>query len=350
MDGQSLKFLWVLFALNWASRVRGVFRRLKQPHLRGDGWFFDVAVQPGFYEGAGRTLLRRYQLQMAAPIAVEVVFWSVALAMGHPVWLIFAILAINPIIHLNHWYNVQRSERAARAFSVTEDTRPVARVGLSLTTRRLRDFTNRWVEAGIWLPTLLAFAWMLRLYANGQLTAWHVFWRPVVFLYLQLGLLLVKQVIVSWRAPVPMAQTAEYLEARDAMRRYYLWTCDYNRVGMTLGICMIAVGMSSPGAWQEALLRGWEILMAILCVWLGIWTEVKRKQVAEAGAKVKPVRMPDLSGAGERASWPVCFEPEVPMLVVQGERGYSVNLANTAAYLALAYAVGMVGLLMVARR
>jgi hypothetical protein len=68
------------------------------------------------------------------------------------------------------------------------------------------------------------------------------------------------------------------------------------------------------------------------------------------GAKVKPVRMPDFSGAGARASWPVCFEPEVPRLVLEGERGYSVNLANTAAYFAVVYGVGMVGLMVVTRR
>ena len=349
MVGQNESLLWVLYGLNWASRVRGVFRRLKQQHLRGEGWFFDVAVEPGFYEGAGRTMLRGYQLRMAAPIVAEVAFWVTAVATGHLAWLFWAVIGMVPVIHLNHWYNVQMAERAARGYAAADEARPVARVGLSLTPRRLRDFTNYWVEAAISIGTVGAFLWLWRLHEGGRFTGRQVFVMPALYLYLQLGFLLAKQVIVSWRAPVPMAQTAEHLEARNAMRRYYLWTCDCNRGVLMLGVCMIALSLSCPAAWRGALLKGWELLWVALCLALVVWTEIKRKQVAETGVKAKPVRMPDLSGRGERASWPVCFEPDVPMLVVVGERGYSVNLANTAAYLALAYAVGMVGLVMMAR-
>jgi hypothetical protein len=353
MVGLSENYLWVLYALNWASRVRGVFRRVQQPHLRGDGWFFDVPVRPGFYAGDGRTMLRRYQLRMAAPIVLEVVFWIAAVATGYAAWLVWAVIAIVPIIHLNHWYNVQAAEREARANAVIEETRPVAAVGLSLTPRRLRDFTNVWVEAGVWLGTLVAFAWLWRIYTGGNVgikfAARHMFGLPVLYLYVQLGFLLAKQVIVSWRSPVPMAQTAEYLEARGAMRRYYLWTCDCNRVAATLGICIYAMSLGTPAAWYDALMKGWGGFWLGLCVCLGVWTEIKRKQLAEIGAKVKPVRMPDLSGFAAKASWPVCFEPSVPVLVLEGERGYSVNLANTAAYLALTYLAGMVALMMMTR-
>ena len=350
MVGQTANLLWVLYGLNWASRVRGVFRRWKQPHLRGEGWFFDVAVEPGFYTGVGRSIERKYQVRMLAPIALEVVFWFTAIATGHVGWLFFAVIAMVPIIHLNHWYNVQAAEREARGYAMADAAKPAARVGLSLTPRRLRDFTNGWVEAVIWIGTAGAFAWLFRACVVREFAARQVLGLPVLYLYLQLGFLLAKQVIVKWRAPVPMAQAAEYLEARESMRRYYLWTCDYNRVLITVGICMFAVSLDFPAAWRGTLLKGWEWSWAAVCLWLVIWTEIKRKQVAEVGVKARPVRLPDLSGMADKASWPVCFEPQVPMLVVQGERGYSVNLANTAAYLALAYGVGMVGLVMVARR
>jgi hypothetical protein len=287
---------------------------------------------------------------MAAPIVMEVAFWIWALTTGHALWLVGAIMAMLPIIHLNHWYNVQTAEHEARAYAVADQAKPVARIGLSLTPRRLRDFTNRWLEAGIWVGTVAAFGWLARLYAGGASPARQVFGLPVFFLYLQLGLLLAKRVIVNWRAPVPIPRTAEYLNARDAMRRYYLWTCDCNRIAFTLGIFMLAVSLSCPEPWRDVVFKGWGLVWAALCVGLAVWTEIKRKQVADIGVRARPVRMPDLSGMGERMSWPVCFEPEVPMLVLQGERGYSVNLANTAAYLALAYAVGMVALVMLARR
>jgi hypothetical protein len=94
-------------------------------------------------------------------------------------------------------------------------------------------------------------------------------------------------------------------------------------------------------------------------IWLGawlvltiagaVWVEIRRKQLADMGAKVHPIRLPDLMGQAVQARWPVCFEPQVPMLVLKGGRGYSLNLANTATYLGTAYLIGMAGLLMLAR-
>jgi hypothetical protein len=276
MTGQNEYFWWALFAVSWGSRVRGVFRRLKQPRLRGEGWFFDVPVRSGFYAGAGRGLERAYRARMAAPVVLEVAFWVWALATGHVTWLLWAVIVAGVVVHVNHWFNVQVAEHAARAYAVVEETRPVAAVGLSLTPRRLRDSTNGWVEGGVWAATLVGFGWLGRVYAGGGISARDVFGLPVVFVYLQLGFLLAKEVIVSWRSPVPMAQTAEYVEARGAMRRYYLWTCDSNRIALTLGICLYALRLSFPATYHARVMQGWEGLWLALCVVMVIWTEVKR--------------------------------------------------------------------------
>jgi hypothetical protein len=45
---QQIIMIYVLF---WISRIRRVVRRVKQPHLRGTGWSFDVPVEAEFYEG-----------------------------------------------------------------------------------------------------------------------------------------------------------------------------------------------------------------------------------------------------------------------------------------------------------
>jgi hypothetical protein len=67
------------------------------------------------------------------------------------------------------------------------------------------------------------------------------------------------------------------------------------------------------------------------------------------GVKTQPMRLPDLMGQAGMARWPVCFEPQVPLLVLKGGRGYSLNLANTATHWGTAYLIGMAGLLMLAR-
>ena len=40
--------LLALFAVNAVSRIKGIFRRWRQPLLRGPEWFFNVHVQEGF--------------------------------------------------------------------------------------------------------------------------------------------------------------------------------------------------------------------------------------------------------------------------------------------------------------
>lgn len=64
--------------------------------------------------------------------------------------------------------------------------------------------------------------------------------------------------------------------------------------------------------------------------------------------KTPPLRLPDLIGQSDMTRWPMCYQPEVPMLVLKGVRGYSLNLANAITFL-VAYLIGMVFLVMLAR-
>ncbi len=101
------------YLLFWVSRIRGVVRRVEQPHLRGDGWFFDVPVQAGFYEGPGRQIQRGYWLRMAIPCILDIPAIAFILT-AHPLRLMWVILALVPAIHLNHLYNVNIAERQLR--------------------------------------------------------------------------------------------------------------------------------------------------------------------------------------------------------------------------------------------
>ncbi len=345
------RYLLGLAAVNWLGRVNGVVRRARQPHLRGDGWFFDVEVPDGFAQGAERQILREYWIRMLAPIGIELAIWIAALALGPGSWLIWITLAMVPAIHLNHWYNVRAAERKARHFSEPEQPKPVAALGLSLTPRRLKDYSNPSIEWGIGIATVAAAVWLWHIYSaeSGRYSAQRVFWYPAVYLYLQIGVLLVKRVIVSWRSPVPLAQTEEYLAARHAMRRYYLWTCDMNRIALTLGILLYAVPLSMPAAQAKLLLDGFGAFWLITCLVLLVCVEHKRKQLAQLCAEVKPVRMPNLMGQVDSAKWPLCYEPELPALLLRGSRGSSVNLASSVALLAMVYLAGIAGLAVLAR-
>ncbi len=61
-------FVVVFYAMFWPIRINGCVRRGRQPLLRGRDWFFDVRVEDGFYDGAGRTILRQYLAADADPV------------------------------------------------------------------------------------------------------------------------------------------------------------------------------------------------------------------------------------------------------------------------------------------
>jgi hypothetical protein len=353
MTGSQLQQYVVLcYLLFWISRIRGVVRRVKQPHLRGSGWFFDVPVEADFYEGTGRRILRGYWLRMAIPFVLDVPALGMLLT-GHTSWLIWVILALVPVIHLNHLYNVSIAEQQAWQFAKVEEpqTAVASSVGLSLAPRRLKDYTNWPLEWVLGLATVAAALVLVHLYraAPEKHSLRMVFWVPAFYLYLQLGILLIKRIIVAWRTPLPTAQTSEHREAKEATRRYYLLMCDWNRIAATVGIAFWPMSLSAPKAEFETLMK------TSLGVWLAltiagaVWVEIRRKQLAEMGLKARPVRMPDLIGQASMTRWPVCYQPEVPMLVLKGVRGYSLNLANTVMYLGAAYLIGMALLLILAR-
>jgi hypothetical protein len=118
---------------------------------------------------------------------------------------------------------VDIAEREARRFAIPEDEQPAAAVSLSLRPRRLRDCTNPRLEWGLALSTLAAFLWLLRDYfaAPDHRDLRYVFSFPILYLYVQMGLLFVKRVIVAWRTPVPRTQTAEHMRVREETRKYY---------------------------------------------------------------------------------------------------------------------------------
>jgi len=303
MTGSHLQqYIVLCYFLFLISRIRGVFRRVKQPHLRGDGWFFDVPVASDFYRGPGLPVLRGYWLRMAIPCVLDVLA-IVMLVTGHTSGLLWVILALVPIIHVNHLYNVSVAERQASRLAKVDQEQMVlvSTVGLSLTPRRLKNYTSWPMEWILGMATVGAILALVHLYRTTPQdhSLRLVFWVPGLYLYLQLGILLVKRIIVAWRTPLPSIQTVEHREVKEATRRYYLLMCDWNRIVITCGIVFWPVLLSAPKAKSEGLMKIWLGTWLVLTLAGAVWVEIKRKQLAEMGTKTRPVRMPDLPQPGQ---------------------------------------------------
>lgn len=274
---QYMVFCYLLF---WVSRIRGVVRRAKQPHLRGGGWFFDVPVEANFYQGPGRMILRGYWLRMAIPCLLDIPA-VIMLLTGHTSWLLWIILALVPAIHVNHLYNVNIAEWQASQFAKAEVARAVtSSVGLSLTPRRLKDYTSWPIEWMLGMGIVGAVMLLVHLYraAPEQHNLRMVFLVPAFCLYLQLGILLVKEIVVAWRTPLPTTQTFEHMKAREATRRYYLLRCDWTRIAATAGIVFWAVSLSARKAEFEMLMRICLGVWFALTLAEAVWIEIRKKE------------------------------------------------------------------------
>lgn len=337
------QYLVAIYVIFWIARIRGCVRRGRQPLLRGPDWFFDVHVQPGFYHGAGKKLLRAYWLRMLMPFAIDIPLAVAIFLTGRLSLLCWLVLGLALLIHVNHLFSVDLAQRQARAYSADEPEEQQTRVGLLLTPRRLKDYTNAKVEWALAIGSLLAIALLFRYYfaAPDHHNLRLVFGWPALLVYIQIGFLLVKRVIIAWRTPVPQVQTAEYLASREQTRRYYLRTCDWHRTASTIALLFWPVLLNTSVSERDELFRFWFIAWMIITVISGVWTEIRRHKLVKLALRTRPVKLPDLLQQSQVARWPLCYQPSAPMLVLKGARGYSINLANQFAYVGAAYLVGM---------
>lgn len=335
-----------LYILFWVLRVYGCIRRGRQPLLRGPEWFFDVHVQPGFYEGDGKKILHRYWLRMLVPFAVDIPL-AIAIFLSGRIWLLnLLIVFLSALIHLNHVFSVHDAERQARAFATEASARPVKTMALSLWPRRLGDYTNWNVEAAIITAHTLAGFWLVRYFltAPQHASARVVFAAPVFLLYVQFGMLFIKQMIVRWRIPLPQSGAAELIEAREEARRFYLQVCDWGRAILTAAFLFSPVKLTAAPANANRIATMWLVALIATAVVAISWVEIGRKQLLASALRGDPATLPDLAGHGAIAGALLCYQPDVPMLIVKGARGYSLNLANHLAQIAAVYLAGLVAL------
>lgn len=340
------QFLVIFYVFFWVVRINGCFRRGRQPLLRGPEWFFDIHVQPDFYTGAGRKILHRYWMRMFIPFAADIPLAIAIFLSGRLVLLNWLILGLCALIHINHSYSVDLAERQARIFAIPGAEQPVASVALCLQPRRLRDYANRKVEWAIALSVAFGLGLLIRYYVTApeHHNLRFVFGVPILLLYLQIGMLLVKRVVLAWRAPVPQAQAAERMEAREETRKYYLRVCDLYRAVATAGILFWPLDISSSPADRNLLVGIWLAVWLLISVAATVWVELRRRQLVTLSLRACPVKLPDFLHQTEIARWPMCYQPSAPMLILKGAHGYSLNLGNTLSYIGATYLAGLVGL------
>jgi hypothetical protein len=318
---------WLFYGLFLAVRIPANWKRCRLPMVRGSGYFFSVRVAEGFYDGPGRSLLRNYRVSIFLPFLLDAVALPILYLTDRPQFL-YGLAFIDMILaFVNHLAAAKRGIRAAKRYEL--EAAPVASsVVLPLTPRRVQDYTNNrieWLIAGINIGGLYLGLRNLPEFVRA----------PILFLYLQVGLLLIKRALVAGRTALPGDHTAAYLAWREGYRRLFLKTCDALR--LLLSACLVLVALDV----ERIYLVVGSFAMAV--IW-SVWYSRASRGVLDLYVRTPPVRMPEPLEPQTAAPFLLCYRPDTPLSFLKSARGWALNLGNRRTQIGMLYAGGLAAL------
>ena len=319
--------IFLFFVVTQMSTLR---KRWRLHLMRGEEWFYGVRVQPGFYSGPARDIVRAHHIRLLLPYAVEIVGVALILRFGAPVQLIYLMLGMVVLTVPNHLLAVMAAQRQARTYEIPGSVQTARAVVLPLETRRLRDYTRARLELALLAVNVMA---LLVLYQKGAgLTA------PILMLYLQAGALLIKVALVGWRTVLPADQAEAYAEWREQARRLFLDTCDAVRV-LIASELLLAAAFDHIGGMPGLLAA----TIALMIVWVA-WYNRRRNRFLALTRNIRPVKLPGAIEMEEHPRGLLCFRPDYPAMLIKGPQRYSLNLASRRTQAGVAYVAGLAGL------
>jgi hypothetical protein len=227
------------------------------PLNHGPGFFLDVEVAPGFYNGEGVRWLKRYRTILLAGYFI----WALALAtiLVSDRWsLLPGWAGGTAVLFMAIFHGFRLYTRATLGANPSVPTGAV----VSLETRRLGDYISWRAEA--LMALIIALSWALLLTHGHTQVHWNV---PVLMTYIIVGLLPFKIGVVRNNAPLPSERTEEHYRWADAQRRHWLRVWDCVRWFLIVILAGYALLHGWPSATAIVWLR-WLVIGIALAVWL----------------------------------------------------------------------------------
>jgi hypothetical protein len=349
--------LVLLTLMLFAVRLRTLQRVWRLPLRNGEEFFLAQRVGPDFYRSAGAPLLRRYHVS-----ALVTLFLDVPLAAWSIVTERYAALAIEQFLVLvvsiaAYSFMVPHFSALATSLCVGQERPPTNSLQLSMTPRRLRDYTIPGVEVIVVVATLLALAMVARCYAlslavnasrsdfaalrgGTLLTVWVLYW--------QVGLLLIKGAVIRRRMPLPANRTEDFRRWRMAWLNHKLRGYDAVRVFSALSLLLGMTWVTYGREWshiEQTILFGVSALVILLYL---VYVSREERRLAATEKELKPVEMvkefPHVSVAEGRylAGGLLYLNRDNPWVIVRSARGLALNLAHRTTHIAAVYLMGLV--------
>jgi hypothetical protein len=315
---------WLFYAFFLVVRIPTNLKRCRIPLMRGPGYFFNTRVPVDFFQGPGRDILRSYQLWIFAPFLFDLAALPLIYLYNRPVYLLYLTTADVILAFVNHTAALKRAIRAVRPFAV-EEVQQTSAVAFSLTTRRLRDYTNIPLELTIASCNvgIIQTLW-------GE--SWPAWGGALIFFYFQAGLLLLKRALIAGRTPLPQQDAERYLAWREALRKMLTSSCDAIRfmIAGSVLLAFLTFDRTLLAVVTAAMLSAW-------VVWY--WTQVRRFMTLYTSTR--PVKLPGALEQEQAVPPMLCYRPQTPLSFVKGARGWALNLANRRSQVGVVYLIGL---------
>jgi hypothetical protein len=273
------------------------------PLKHGPGYFLNIEVAQGFYEGQGARWLKRYHavwvMELSAEALILMGLLFIAPWLLIPWWVLLPVWAgFAPVLCV----------AAAAGFSAYARARlgahpPVhTSFAVPMEARPLRAYIS-W-RREVLIAAITALCWTLLLHKGPRYFEWQ---PPIMMTYVILGLFPFKIDWARTTTPLPADRPAEHYEWIEAQRRLGLYSVDILRWMFLLLLADYALMhtwhawiFAGPGSRLRWSLVG--IALAVSCVFTlrGIRDQ---RRIADLGRSLRPV-----------GSWATPFRPAKPLI------------------------------------
>ncbi|HQR39756.1 MAG TPA: hypothetical protein PLF26_15320 [Blastocatellia bacterium] len=338
-----MPILWVAVAAAFVLRLFALKRFWRLPEKLGAGWVFATRIDDGSSVDALGILVRRYRSWLFLPVGVDVI--AIALLVATNRLLLLAYEQLAAVVAMSVFCNLAAVHFAQRAkmFAATPEPSRVEAFQVSLESRRLRDHTNWILETVCAVLCTVAIIVTLALGEGISVVVWLA--------YLQIGLLLLKQLFVRGRMRLPANRADDARRWRDAWLAYHVRVFDAVRVAFASVMLVFAASDLGDKLWSIAALG--PVVLGVVVTIVAVMTVYcirERKRFAVVEREINPAEL-----ARELPSMPLpdgrflaggllVVSPGSPVALTRGPRGIAINLASRTTVLWALYAGGFVAL------
>lgn len=321
------------------------------PVLNGKETLFGIVLKTDDFQLHGLPLLREYRrsltLAAIACLGAIYLFWKFLPNSLPIIYIIATFVILYPLI------------KYLRKTWQLRDKRTVSRLATPLKPRHLRDFSNYWLETGIILLTLAPFLMLAESYsilpevvpihwnAAGEADGWakksflSVFGLPILAVFLQVFLIILKQDIIQARFRVPAEQAEQVLSLKEISLQANVGLIDWCRLigGLLLGtVALLVMSPVLPENLAGMLhISNWATLVLLLA---GMAFYLYRMILANREIKSLTGQI-TFQTATEMEGWAdglFYYNRQDPAFMVEkpGGMGFTINFAHKRAFIYLA--------------